>query len=50
MILDDQMLIQDTVERIRKQKVNAEWALDLTLEKLDAAFHAMRRVSERAAR
>ena len=41
MILDDQMLIQDTVDRIRKQKVNAEWALDLTLEKLDAAFHAI---------
>ena len=41
MILDDQMLIQDTVDKIRKQKVNAEWALDLTLEKLDAAFHAI---------
>src|SRR4030067_711960 len=35
MILDDQMLIQDTVDRIQKKKVNAEWALDLTLEKLD---------------
>ena len=41
MILDDQMLIQDTVDTIRKQKVNAEWALDLTLEKLDTAFHAI---------
>jgi len=30
MILDDQMLIQDTIETIRKKKVNAEWALDLT--------------------
>ncbi len=38
MILDDQMLIQDTVDRIRKKKVNAEWGLDLTLEKLDMAF------------
>ncbi len=38
MILDDQMLIRNTVEHIRKKKVNAEWALDLTLEKLDAAF------------
>jgi phosphotransferase system enzyme I (PtsI) len=41
MILDDQMLIQDTVDRIRKRKVNAEWALDLTLEKLDVAFKAI---------
>lgn len=41
MILDDQMLIQDTVDRIRKKKVNAEWALDLTLEKLDVAFEAI---------
>jgi phosphotransferase system enzyme I (PtsI) len=41
MILDDQMLIQDTTETIRKKKVNAEWALDLTLDKLDAAFKAI---------
>jgi phosphotransferase system enzyme I (PtsI) len=41
MILDDQMLIQDTISTIRKRKVNAEWALDLTLEKLDAAFQAI---------
>jgi phosphotransferase system enzyme I (PtsI) len=41
MILDDQMLIQDTIETIRKKKVNAEWALDLTLEKLDTAFKAI---------
>jgi len=41
MILDDQMLLQDTVDKIRTRKVNAEWALDLTLEKLDAAFHAI---------
>jgi len=41
MILDDQMLIQDTVDSIRKKKVNAEWALDLTLEKLDMAFKAI---------
>jgi len=38
MILDDKMLIQDTVDTIRKKKVNAEWALDLTLEKLDIVF------------
>jgi phosphotransferase system enzyme I (PtsI) len=41
MILDDQMLIQDTIDTIRKRKVNAEWALDLTLEKLDTAFKAI---------
>jgi phosphotransferase system enzyme I (PtsI) len=41
MILNDEMLLQDTVETIRKKKVNAEWALDLTLEKLDAAFKAI---------
>ncbi len=41
MILDDEMLLQDTVDTIRKKKVNAEWALDLTLEKLDAAFQAI---------
>jgi phosphotransferase system enzyme I (PtsI) len=41
MILDDQMLLQDTVDTIQKQKVNAEWALDLTLEKLDTAFNAI---------
>ncbi len=38
MILDDQMLIQDTINLIRKRKINSEWALDLTLEKLDTAF------------
>jgi phosphotransferase system enzyme I (PtsI) len=41
MILDDQMLIQDTVDTIRKRQVNAEWALDITLEKLDTAFKAI---------
>lgn len=38
MILDDEMLVQDTVETIRKEKLNAEGALDLTLKKLDSAF------------
>ena len=41
MILDDEMLLQDTVDKIRKEKVNAEWALDLTLDKLDSAFQAI---------
>jgi phosphotransferase system enzyme I (PtsI) len=35
------MLLQDTVDTIRKKEVNAEWALDLTLEKLDTAFKAI---------
>jgi phosphotransferase system enzyme I (PtsI) len=41
MILKDEMLLQDTVDTIRKKNVNAEWALDLILEKLDAAFKAI---------
>ncbi len=41
MILKDEMLLQDTLETIREKKVNAEWALDLTLEKLDSAFKAI---------
>ena len=41
MILDDEMLLQDTLDTINKRKVNAEWALDLTLEKLDTAFKAI---------
>ena len=41
MILDDEMLIQNTEEHVRKRKVNAEWALDLTLEKLDSTFKAI---------
>ena len=41
MILKDEMLLQDTVDMIRKEEVNAEWALDLTLEKLDSAFKAI---------
>jgi phosphoenolpyruvate-protein phosphotransferase (PTS system enzyme I) len=41
MILKDEMLLQDTVDTIRKEEVNAEWALDLTLEKLDSAFKAI---------
>ncbi|HUL20283.1 MAG TPA: phosphoenolpyruvate--protein phosphotransferase [Thermodesulfobacteriota bacterium] len=41
MILKDEMLRQDTVDTIQKKEVNAEWALDLTLEKLDSAFKAI---------
>jgi phosphotransferase system enzyme I (PtsI) len=41
MILEDEMLTQNTVENIRKRKINSEWALDLTLGKLDAVFKAI---------
>jgi phosphoenolpyruvate-protein phosphotransferase (PTS system enzyme I) len=41
MILRDQMLIEDTIDTIRKKKVNAEWALDQTVGKLDTAFNAI---------
>jgi phosphotransferase system enzyme I (PtsI) len=41
MILEDEMLLQDTVDTIRQKEVNAEWAMDLTLEKLDSAFKAI---------
>jgi len=41
MILNDQMLLRDTMDTIRKRKVNAEWALDLTLERWDTAFKAI---------
>jgi len=43
MILDDQMLIQDTVDMIRKKKVNAEWALDLTFGKTGQSLQGYRR-------
>jgi phosphotransferase system enzyme I (PtsI) len=38
MMLDDKMLIQDTIEVIKTRRVNAEWALDIVIEKLNAAF------------
>lgn len=41
MILNDQMLIDDTINNIRRRKINAEWALDITLEKLNTAFKAI---------
>lgn len=41
MILNDAMLIQDTIDTIRKRKVNAEWALEQTIAKLDTAFNAI---------
>ena len=38
MILEDRMLIDETIRRIREEKVNAEWALEITLQKLRGAF------------
>jgi phosphotransferase system enzyme I (PtsI) len=38
MILEDKMLIQDTIGVIKTRRINAEWALDIIIGKLDAAF------------
>jgi phosphotransferase system enzyme I (PtsI) len=41
MILKDKMFIRETIENIREQRVNAEWALKLTLSKYRAIFQKM---------
>ena len=38
MILEDRMLIDETLKRIREEKINAEWALEITLQKLQRTF------------
>jgi len=38
MILEDKMLIQDTIEVIETRRINAEWALDIIIGKLNDAF------------
>jgi phosphoenolpyruvate-protein phosphotransferase (PTS system enzyme I) len=38
MMLKDNMLINDTIDSIRHRKINAEWALMLTIEKFRKAF------------
>jgi phosphotransferase system enzyme I (PtsI) len=38
MFLDDTMLIQDTIEVIKNRRINAEWALDIIIGKLNTAF------------
>jgi phosphotransferase system enzyme I (PtsI) len=38
MILDDMMLIQDTIEVIKTRRINAEWALEIVIGKLNTAF------------
>ena len=39
LMLKDNMLIQSTVDNIRTKKINAEWALMLTIEKYRKAFN-----------
>jgi phosphotransferase system enzyme I (PtsI) len=41
MILEDQTLIQETIDTIRNRKVNAEWALDIIMDRLIEAFDAI---------
>jgi phosphotransferase system enzyme I (PtsI) len=38
MILDDKMLIEETLNKIKEEKINAEWALEITLQKLRSVF------------
>lgn len=38
MILDDKMLFNDTIGLIKEQKINAEWAFELTLKKIKDVF------------
>ncbi len=39
MMLKDNMLIQKTIDTIRKRKINAEWALKLTIDEFRKAFN-----------
>jgi len=38
LILEDQMLIKETIDTIRNRKINAEWALDIIVERLNKGF------------
>ncbi|MBI3541032.1 MAG: phosphoenolpyruvate--protein phosphotransferase, partial [Deltaproteobacteria bacterium] len=38
MIMNDALMIQGTVDIIRQEKINAEWAFDKTVQKLKASF------------
>jgi phosphotransferase system enzyme I (PtsI) len=38
MILEDQMLIQETIDTIKAKKINAEWALDVIVERFNKGF------------
>lgn len=41
MMLEDEMLIEDTLRNIRREKVNAEWALTMVVDELKKIFDAM---------
>ncbi len=41
MMMDDKMLTDDTVKLIREKKINAEWALNLNVEKIKKIFNRM---------
>ncbi len=38
MMLDDRMLIEDTIRNIKREKVNAEWALTMVVDELRKIF------------
>ena len=38
MILEDKMLFDATINRIKEEKINAEWALEITMQNLRRAF------------
>jgi phosphotransferase system enzyme I (PtsI) len=38
LILEDEMLIKETIDTIRNRKINAEWALDIIVERLNKGF------------
>jgi phosphoenolpyruvate-protein phosphotransferase (PTS system enzyme I) len=42
MMLSDNLLVENTIELIRKEKVNAEWALNETASQLTSVFENMR--------
>jgi phosphotransferase system enzyme I (PtsI) len=41
MMMDDKMLIDDSVKLIREKKINAEWALSLNVERIGRIFTRM---------
>src|SRR5262245_49704924 len=42
MMLSDELLLGNTLDILRTQKVNAEWALDQTKQRLTSIFHNMK--------
>jgi phosphotransferase system enzyme I (PtsI) len=41
MILEDRQLLEDTTRRIRSERINAEWAVEQELRRLDRLFASM---------